>query len=172
MNIEHKNNGLVNPNTQPKPILKVAIDAHATRMVIATQIDGSAPKPPQQFEEAGLLRWLGKKQEEGFQVVSCYEAGPFGYVLHRKLLEMGVQNYVIRPGNWDDQSRRVKTDRTDARSMLRALDRFVYGNPHALTVVRMPTVEQERLRSQSRIRESLHNQLKAATQRGRGLALQ
>lgn len=153
-------------------MLKVAIDTHTTGFVIATQIDGSAPKPPQRFDEARLLNWLAKKQAEGFQIVSCYEAGPFGYVLHRKLLEMGVRNYVIRPRNWDDQSRRVKTDRTDARSMLVALDRFVSGNPHALTVVWVPPLEQERRRSQSRIRESLQDQLKAAAQRGRGLALQ
>jgi transposase len=159
-------------NTQSKPVLKIGIDAHAVQYVIATQIDGSAPKPPQQFDQAGLIRWIGKKLEEGFSIVSCYEAGPLGYVLHRKLTELGVTNYVIRPRNWDDQSRRVKTDRSDARSILSALDRYVAGNTHALTVVRVPEIEQERLRSESRIRESLQRQLKAAAQRGRGLALQ
>jgi len=32
------------------------------------------------------------------QVFTCYEAGPFGYILHRRLKEMGITNYVIRPG--------------------------------------------------------------------------
>lgn len=157
--------------TQPKPVLKIGIDAHAVQYVIATQVDGSAPKPPQRFDRAGLVRWIGKKLEEGFAVVTCYEAGPLGYVLHRQLTELGVTNYVIRPRNWDDQSKRVKTDRSDARSMLSALDRYLAGNTLALTVVRVPEVEQERRRSESRIRESLQRQLKAAVQRGRGLAL-
>ena len=150
----------------------MGIDAHAVQYVIATQIDGSAAKPAQRFDLAGLIRWIGGKLAEGFAVVTCYEAGPLGYVLHRQLTELGVTNYVIRPRNWDDQHRRVKTDRTDARSILSALDRYLAGNAHALTVVRVPQVEQERRRSESRIRESLQRQLKAAAQRGRGLGLQ
>jgi transposase len=157
---------------QSKLVLKIGIDAHAVQYVIATQIDGSAPKPSQRFDQAGLLRWVGKKLEEGLAVVSCYEAGPLGYVLHRKLTELGATNYVIRPRNWDDQSKGVKTDRTDARSILNALDRYLAGNTHALRVVRVPEIQQERRRSESRIRESLQRQLKAAAQRGRGLALQ
>lgn len=159
-------------HTQLKPVLKIGIDAHLAQYVIATQIDGSTVKPPQRFDQAGLLRWVKKKLEEGFAIVTCYEAGPLGYVLHRKLTESGVTNYVIRPRNWDDQSKRVKTDRSDARSILSALDRFLAGNTHALTVVRVPDVQQERRRSESRIRESLQRELKAAAQRGRGLALQ
>jgi transposase len=155
-----------------KPVLKIGIDAHALQYVIVTQVDGSAPKPAQRFDQAGLIRWLGKKLQEGFAVVSCYEAGALGYVLHRKLTELGVTNYVIRPRHWDDQSKRVKTDRSDARSILSALDRFLAGNTRVLTVVRVPDLDQERRRSQSRIRESLQRQLKAAAQRGRGLALQ
>jgi transposase len=158
--------------TQFKPVLKVAIDAHATTYVIATQIEGSAPKPPQRFDRAGLLRWVEKKLGQGFAVVTCYEAGPFGFWLHRQLVHMGVTSYVIRPRNWDDHYRGLKTDRSDARSMLSALDRFLAGNTHALTVVRVPAVEQERLRSESRVRESLQRQLKACAQRGRSLALQ
>jgi transposase len=159
-------------SSQAKPLLKVGMDVHVRDYVIATQIDGSAPKPVQRFDQAGLIRWLEKKLAEGFALVTCYEAGPLGYVLHRKLTELGITNYVIRPRKWDDQSKRVKTDRSDARALLSALDRFLAGNTHALTIVRVPAVDQERRRSQSRIRESLQQQLKAAAQRGRGLALQ
>ena len=171
MNIPTETDSVPTQN-QPKPVLKIGIDAHLARYVIATQMDGAAPKPAQVFDLAGLLRWVRKKIEEGCAVFSCYEAGPFGYGLHRQLLEMGVTNYVIRPRNWDDQYRRVKTDRIDARGMLGALDRYLAGNPHALCIVRVPTVEQERRRSQSRVREGLQRDLKAMAQRGRSLALQ
>ena len=83
-----------------------------------------------------------------------------------------MTNYVIRLRNWDDQPQRVKTDRTDARAMLNALDRFMAGNPHALALVRVPTEAQERQRSESRLRQSLRRDLKMIGQRGRGLGLQ
>jgi hypothetical protein len=55
-----------------------------------------------------------KKLSQGWQVVSCYEAGPFGYVLHRQLTVLGVTNYLIRARNWDDhqsQSFEVASDK-------------------------------------------------------------
>ena len=66
-----------------------------------------------------------------------------------------MTNHVIRPRNWDDEHKRVKTDRTDALAMLTALDRFVAGNKHALALVRVPTEAEERARTESRLRQSL-----------------
>jgi transposase len=152
--------------------LKLALDVHLAQHVVAMQYDGEFPKPPQRFNPKDFLTWVGKKVGEGYQIISCYEAGPFGYVLHRQLAALGVTNYVIRPRNWDDQHTRVKTDRADAMSMLTALDRFVAGNPHALALVRVPTEEEERRRSESRLRQSLRRDLKMIAQRGRGLGLQ
>jgi transposase len=161
----------VNHLTQPRR-LKLALDVHLRQHVVAMQYDGSSPKPPQRFTPQGLLAWVQKQIAQGWQIVSCYEAGPFGYTLHRQLTALGVTNYVIRPRNWDDQHKRVKTDHTDALAMLTALDRFVAGNPHALAVVRVPTEAEERQRSESRLRQSLKRDLKLIAQRGRGLALQ
>ncbi len=161
----------VNQFTQPRT-LKLALDVHLAWHVVAMQYDGSSPKPPQRFSPQGLLAWVQKQITQGWQIVSCYEAGPFGYVLHRQLTALGVTNYVIRPRNWDDQHKRVKTDRTDALAMLTALDRFVAGNPQALALVRVPSEAEERRRSESRLRQSLKRDLKLIAQRGRGLALQ
>ena len=151
--------------------LKLALDVHLLQHVVAMQFDGQAPKPPQRFPPQDLLKWVEKQRGQGWRIVSCYEAGPFGYVLHRQLTALGVTHYVIRPRNWDDQHQRVKTDRTDARAMLNALDRYVAGNAHALALVRVPTEAQERRRSESRIRQSLRRDLKMIVQRGRGLGL-
>ena len=156
---------------QARP-LKLALDVHLAWHVVALQYDGEFPKPPQRFTPKDFLKWVEKQLAQGWRIVSCYEAGPFGYGLHRQLTALGVTNHVIRPRNWDDQHKRVKTDRTDALAMLNALDRFVAGNPHALAIVRVPTEAQERLRSQTRIRQSLHRDLKLLAQRGRGIALQ
>ena len=162
----------VNHPVQPARRLKVALDVHLAWHVAACQYEGSSPKPPQRFSPAGLLAWLQKQIAQGWQVITCYEAGPFGYGLHRQLTALGVTNHVIRPRNWDEQHKRVKTDRTDALAMLNALDRYVAGNRHALAVVRVPTEAEERGRTQTRVRQSLHRDLKMLAQRGRGIALQ
>ena len=162
------------PASQPAParVLKLALDVHLQEHVVAMQYDGSAPKPPQRFKPKDFPAWVAKQIAQGWQVVSCYEAGPFGYGLHRELTKLGVTNHVIRPRNWDDEHKRVKTDRADALAMLTALDRFVAGNKHALALVRVPTEAEERSRTESRLRQSLRQDLKRITQRGRGLALQ
>jgi transposase len=162
----------VQPITLPQPLLKIALDVHLAWHVVAVQEDGSSPKPPQRFKPADFLNWIEQKVAAGHRIISCYEAGPFGYGLHRQLMALGVTNYVIRPRNWDDQHSRVKTDRTDARSMLNALDRFIAGNPKALALVQVPTEAQERRRTQTRLRQSLVRDLKMIAGRGRGVALQ
>jgi transposase len=157
---------------QPKPLLKIALDVHLSWHVMAVQEEGTNPKPPQRFKPADFLKWIQQKRAVGYNIITCYEAGPFGYGLHRQLTALGVTNYVIRPRNWDDQHTRIKTDRTDALSMLNALDRFVAGNQKALALVRVPTEAQERQRTQSRLRQSLVRDLKVIAGRARGLALQ
>jgi transposase len=162
------------PQLQPESarVLKLALDVPLLQHVVAMQYDGSSPKPPQRFTPKDFLAWVQKQIGQGWQIVSCYEAGPFGYGLHRQLTLLGVTNHVIRPRNWDDEHKGVKTDRTDALSMLTALDRFVAGNKHALARVRVPTEAEERARTESRLRQSLRKDLKRIAQRGRGLARQ
>ena len=93
-------------------------------------------------------------------MVSCYEAGCFGYVLHRKLEALGIENLVVRPRNWDEYGKRVKTDKRDARELCSHLDRYLAGNKKALCVVRVTTPQEEQERSLSRQRETLAKELK------------
>lgn len=127
-------------------------------------------KPPQRMNPAAFLSWAAKQQELGWKIVSCYEAGPFGFILHRQLTALGITNYVIHPRKWDDERKGIKTDRTDARGMLSALDRYLVGNRHSLCIVRVPTEEEERLRSHSRLRQSLAVESRRMAQQARGLA--
>lgn len=154
-----------------KGLLKVAIDTHADFDVWAAQFDGQAPKPPQKLQRQALLRWLLDRRRDGWDVVTCYEAGPFGYTLHRLLTNSGIRNLVIRPRNWDDEQKRVRTDRSDTRSMLVALDRYMAGQPNALTVIRVPTEQEEWRRAPVRLLDSLQRNLRRVAQSGRGLAL-
>ena len=84
---------------------------------------------------------------------------------------MGIHNVVIRPQNWDELKRGVKTDKTDALALVQRLDRYVQGNQKALAVIRVPTPEQELARSQSRQREQLLSHRLRFEAQGRSLLL-
>jgi transposase len=91
--------------------------------------------------------------------------------LHRKLKELGITNYVIRPRDWDEYGKKVKTDKRDAKAMVLSLDRYVAGNPEAFGVVRVPTEAEEQARSRSRQRESWQKEKQRLAAQGRSHAL-
>jgi len=152
------------------PILKLALDVHVQSIVVAAMAD-AVLKPVRHFSPVEFVSWVKSQRATGWAIVSCYEAGPFGYGLHRQLTALGATNYVIRPRNWDEHHGRVKTDRTDARAMLVALDRFVAGQKAAFALVRVPSQEEEQRRARSRLREKLVKEKKHLAQHGRGVAL-
>ena len=98
---------VTHPVSQSQPrVLKLALDVHLLEHVVAMQYDGSSPKPPQRFKPKDFPAWVAKQIAQGWTVISCYEAGPFGYGLHRELTALGVTNHGIRPRNWDDRQDR------------------------------------------------------------------
>ena len=155
----------------PDQVIKLGIDVHLDRYVVVRQIDGGAPQPPQRFSPAQFLEWARKQTTLARAVYSCYEAGPFGYSLHRKLKDLGITNYVVRPRDWDEYGKKVKTDKRDAKEMVLNLDRYVAGNHEAFCVVRVPTEAEEQARSRSRQRESLQKEKQRLAAQGRSHAL-
>jgi len=135
--------------------IKLGIDVHADSYRVVRQLDHATPQPAQKFTPKDFLIWARKQLDQAEVVYSCYEAGPLGYSLHRALEALGIRNLVIRPQNWDELGKGVKTDKTDALALVQRLDRYVQGNRHALAVVRVPTPAQELARAQSRQREQL-----------------
>lgn len=92
------------------------------------------------------LKPLGAASE----IQICYEAGPTGYGLHRKLRELGYECHVVAPAKTPSvASDRVKTDRRDAIKLASFL-----ATGH-LTFIRVPTPEEEALRDLIRAREDL-----------------
>ena len=163
------------PTTTQNPLkaksIKLGIDVHAESYRVVRQVDHATPQPAQKFSPEGFLVWAKKQLELAEEVHSCYEAGPFGYGLHRRLEAMGVHNVVVRPQNWDEHHKGVKTDKTDALALVQRLSRYVDGNQKELAVIRVPTVEQELARSQSRQREQLMSHRLALEAQGRSLLL-
>lgn len=67
------------------------------------------PNRPEQIVK--LVERLGK---DGLQSSFCYEAGPCGYGLHRKLIELGHECIVVAPSLIEmNEGDRVRTDRRD-----------------------------------------------------------
>lgn len=135
--------------------IKLGIDVHWREYVVVRQIDGAAPQPPQRFTPDGFVAWAAKQVQLADEVHSCYEAGAFGFVLHRRLVGLGVKNLVVRARNWDEYGQKVKTDRRDAQALVSCLDRYLAGNLTALTSIRVPTEAEERSRGRARQREMM-----------------
>jgi len=152
-------------------IIKLGLDVHAAQITVCRQTGGLVPQPAQQRRWAEVVTLAGGLVAGGARVYSCYEAGPCGYGLHRQLTAVGVTNLVVVPRRWDEQGKRVKTDRRDARELCDRLDRYVRGNPEAFSVVRVPTPEQEQRRAIGRQRGALLKERQRSVVRGHGLML-
>ena len=155
--------------TKSYDTIKLGIDAHAKWYYVARQLDGATPQPVQKMDFHGLLRFVAKQQGLAREVHTCYEAGAFGYHLHRKLEALGVDNLVVQPQDWDERGKGVKTDRIDALALCQRLDRYVRGNRKAFSVVRVPSEEEERERAFSRQRQQLVRERQRLQAMGRSL---
>ncbi len=151
--------------------IKLGLDVHADTIVVVRILDHSAPQPAQKFAPAKFLEWVAAQLAQSEQVHSCYEAGPFGYSLHREMVKLGVKNLVVQPVCLDEHHKGVNHDKSDAKQLALRLDRYVAGNTHALATVRVPTPEEEQKRSQSRQREQLKREVQRVAAQGRGLLL-
>ena len=152
-------------------LIKLGLDVHAEWIVVVRIIENSAPQPAQKFRPVDFLKWVRTQLRQADKVYSCYEAGPFGFVLHRQLMALGVQNLIVQPVCLDEHRKNVNHDKSDARELAQRLDRYVAGNHKALATVRVPTPEQEQKRIHSRQREQLKREVLRVGAQGRALLL-
>ena len=105
------------------------------------------------------------------EMISCYEAGYDGFWLHRLLEAHGVRNHVIDAASLqvDRRVRRAKTDRIDARRLLRSLMAHLRGEPKVWSVVRVPSIAEEDDRRLHRERDRLINERGQHINRIKGL---
>lgn len=139
----------------------VGLDVHADTIVIAVAEEGRdaakilATIPNCWKTLHARLKSLATKG----RLLICYEAGPTGYPLYRKLVSAGFECHVIAPSLVPKKSGQgVKTDRRDAA----ALAHFLRSGD--LTAVWVPDEECEALRDLSRAREAAKNAERAARQ--------
>jgi transposase len=151
--------------------IKLGLDVHADWIVVVRILDDSRPQPAQKFSPASFLAWAKSQLEQAEEVHSCYEAGPFGYVLHRQLVTLGIHNVVVQPVCLDERHTGVNHDKSDAMELAQRLDRYVAGNARALALVRVPSPEEEQRRILSRQREQFQREFQRIAAQGRGLLL-
>lgn len=109
-----------------KPITWVGIDDDKMNLTVAVA-RGSAEEEPEvrriANEDGALRRWVRRlvRAADGGEIRMCYEAGPNGFALMRRLEAMGpVVVAVVAPSLTPRRSgRRVKTDPLDATQLVR-----------------------------------------------------
>ena len=151
--------------------IKLALDVHAADLMVVRMVDGAKPQPPQKMTVTRFLAWAAQQKAQAEEVVSCYEAGPTGFWLHRQLIARGVINHVVCPTCLDTRHAGVNNDRTDALELATRLDRYLAGNDQALATVHVPTEAEEQKRARKRQRQQLREQRLSLAAQGRCLML-
>lgn len=148
----------------------LGIDAHENSYQVARKIDAGGIQPVQSFKPDKLLSFVAKQQRLAEKVYVVYEAGPLGYVLYRRLKALGVEAMVCVAECLEGSSKR-KHNKIDASKLTARLYSFVGGDQYALRIVRVPSPEQEQLRTSSRQYDQLVRARKAIAAQGRSLML-
>lgn len=114
-----------------------------------------------------VIRRLGS----AVSVTCVYEAGYDGFWLQRELGAADIGCLVMDPASLkvDRRARRVKTDRIDAESLLRALLSWRRGDRQACRFVRVPSVAEEDARRPHRELDRLRRERVAHVNRIKGL---
>ena len=146
-----------------EPITYVGIDAHKRELHVAMLVgDASEPVTWTARNEPRAIDRLRRKLERAApgRVECCYEAGPCGYALQRRLQRDRVRCQVIAPALIPRKpGERIKTDRRDARK-LSELHRA-----GLLAEVCPPTPAEEAVRDLCRARDDAREDLQRSRHR-------
>ena len=144
----------------------LGIDAHKESNVLASAFEGRDEPQVVGKVSADLnrtvdaLRKFQKKHDlVKEQLHICYEAGPTGFVLARRLIKLGYDCIVIAPSKTPTKpGDKVRTDRRDARKLARL------HRAGELTAVHIPDVEDEVIRDVCRGRTDAVQEAKRCKQ--------
>jgi transposase len=133
----------------------IGLDVHKEKTAIAYALEGSREDAIYYGTCGGsvpntevILRRLARKLGVDFKDLKvCYEAGPTGFVLARRLLHLGLECVVIAPTKTERKpGEKIKTDRRDAQKLAK-----LYRNGD-LTPVHIPPASDEAVRDVCRAR--------------------
>ena len=132
----------------------VGLDVHKDTIVMAVAEEGQSEAVVLgtfPHDVAKLIKRLIKLEPDVSRLRVCYEAGPTGFGLCRRLKKAGIDCTVVAPSLVPQQGSRVKTDRRDARRLAHFL------RSGDLTAVWVPDEQTEALRDLERSRDDAKN---------------
>jgi transposase len=134
----------------------VGLDVHKDTIVVAVAEEGQAEAMPLgtfPHDVPKIIKKLVKLVDgDASRLRVCYEAGPTGFGLCRRLKGAGIDCVVVAPALVPQQAgARVKTDRRDARRLAHFL------RSGDLTAVWVPDEKTEALRDLERLRDDAKN---------------
>jgi transposase len=136
-----------------KSIVYVGLDVHKDTIAVGMAVRREEPVlvtniPNDWHALAQVLDRLGSAP----RLRVCYEAGPTGYGLARRLNEAGVCCTVVAPSKIPQvRGRGIKTDRRDAKKLARLL------RDGSLVEVKIPAAQTEAMRDLERARDDAKN---------------
>jgi transposase len=148
----------------------VGVDVHKESIVVAVASGGLGGEVREYGRIAntatGLDHLLRRLGGAGITLRVCYEAGPCGYGIHRRLSNQGHECVVVAPSLIPKRAGdRVKTDRRDAASLAKL------HRAGELTAVWVPDAAHEAMRDLVRARLDAVRALRRARQQLSGFLL-
>ena len=147
--------------------LHIGLDVHKDKIVVAVaEEQGKEPSHYGKWGgtnlavELGLRKLLKKYEVDKKEVQLCYEAGPTGFTLVRRLVQLGYDCIVIAPSEIEQKpGRKIKTDKRDAIKLARLL------RAGDLKGINIPEPHDEAIRDLCRARTDASETVKKAKQR-------
>jgi transposase len=160
----------------------VSLELSRSSWLITSLSPGAGEKMSRHSVEAGDIAALlerfatlrGRAQQRtqrDHPIVTILEAGLDGFWIHRVLVAQGVESHVVDAASiaTSRRKRRVKTDRVDGESLVRALIAYKRGEPRVCAMVRVPSPEDEDRRRIGRERKILMSERIQHSNRIKGL---
>ena len=146
-----------------RSIVYVGMDVHKETIAIAVFRDSNRNVEFERTirnEPGKIKKFFNKLKEKEGNILSCYEAGPTGFVLYRILEEMEITCYVAAPSLLPRKpGDRIKTDKRDAVMLAKVL------RNGEIVSVHVPTRSDEAVRDYLRMCNNTRSDLKKQKQR-------
>ena len=138
----------------------IGIDVHKKTYAVVARVNQTLVKKWTTVANPEALARQVVNYVDGARIHSAYEAGFSGFVLHRVLVEVGIDSRVVHAAAVEIAAyQRVKTDKRDADKLSKQLE------AGRLRGIRIPSEAQEQRRLLSRTRAQLVHERAAVTQK-------